>query len=101
MILPDFQQMNRREIEDFLIEKCLVDPDFRSRLISNPRATLSDLGLPIGKNVKINVFVEEPGSFSIVLPHVLEDSRELDPEELETISAGGNATYQEFFRGYV
>lgn len=101
MILPDFQQMNRREIEDFLIEKSLVDPEFRNKLISNPRETLSGLGLPIGKDVKINVFIEEPGSFSIVLPRVLQDSGELAPEELETISAGGNTTYQEFFGGYV
>ena len=101
MSQPDFQQMNRREIEDFLIEKSLIDPGFRARLIANPRGTLSALGLPIGAGVKIHVFVEEPGDFSIVLPRVLRDSEELAIEDLESISGGVTPPYEEFFRGYV
>jgi hypothetical protein len=56
---PDFRQMTRREIEDHLIERSLVDPEFRARLIQNPSETLSALGLPVGADVKIQVLVEE------------------------------------------
>jgi hypothetical protein len=101
MSLPDFQHMNRREIEDFLIEKSLIDADFRARLIADPRAALGALGLPIGPEVKIHVFVEEPGDFSIVLPRVLRDSEELAPEELETIAGGSQPDFKGFFGGYM
>lgn len=96
---PVFQQMTRREIEDYLIEMSLADPGFRQRLIEKPRETLAALGLPVG-DVKINVFVEEPGSFSIVLPRVLRDAEEVSPEELE-LMAGGNSSPNDLFRGYL
>lgn len=100
MSFPDFHQMTRREIEDYLIEKSLVEPGFRTRLIENPRETLSEIGLPIGPKVKINVMVEEPGSFCIVLPRVLDDSRELAVEELESVSGGNGSPVDKFF-GYL
>lgn len=100
MNLPDFHQMSRREIEDFLIEKSLVDPAFRSHLISDPAGALRSLGLPVGEKVKINVLVEEPSTFSIVIPRVLADSDELNPEDLEAVS-GGASPFYEFFHGYV
>ena len=99
MSLPDFQQMTRREIEDYLIEKSLVDPDFRERLIEQPRATLVELGLPVGE-VDIQVVVEKPGSFAIVLPHVLQEPEELSVNELEKVSGGGVERYG-LFRGYM
>lgn len=98
---PDFQQMTRREIEDFLIEKSLIDPDFRERLIAAPRETLSGLGLPVGPDVKINVLVEKPGEFSVVLPRVLGDSQELTPDQLERVAGGVHTPLADLFRGYL
>ncbi len=97
---PDFQQMTRREIEDYVIEKSLVDADFRRRLVASPGDTLAALGLPIG-HVDIKVLVEEPGSFCIVLPRVLRDSQELAPEELDQVSGGSVFPPDDLFRGYV
>jgi hypothetical protein len=97
---PDFQQMTRREIEDYLIERSLVDPEFRVCLLENSRETLSGLGLPVG-DVKIQVFVEEPGSFCIVLPRVLRESHELPAEALSDIAGGGSFPLADLFNGYI
>lgn len=101
MSQPDFRQMNRREIEDFLIEKSLVDPDFRARLISDPRETLRALGVPVSDEVTVNVHVEEPGAFNIVLPRVLRDTDELGSDELDQVSGGIHHPIDQFFRGYM
>lgn len=98
---PDFRQMTRRDIEDYLIERSLVDSEFRARLIESPRETISGLGLPVGPDVKIQVLVEEPGSFCIVLPRVLQESPELPAEALGDISGGGNFPLADLFKGYL
>lgn len=98
---PNFRQMTRREIEDYLIERSLVDPEFRVHLIEDPRSALLALGLPVGPRVKIQVLVEEPGSFSIVLPRLLPESDELPPEALGDIAGGVTFPLDDLFRGYV
>jgi hypothetical protein len=98
---PDFRQMTRREIEDYLIERSQVDPEFRARLVENPRETLSGLGLPVGADVKIQVLVEAPGSFCIVLPRVLRESHELPAEALSDIAGGGSFPLADLFKGYL
>lgn len=96
---PDFSQMTRREIEDYLIERAMVEPGFRSRLLEEPEALLRELGLPVAEDVKIRVFVEEPKSFCIVLPRVLRELEELDDADLDGIS-GGRSEPDLFFQGY-
>jgi hypothetical protein len=98
---PNFQQMTRREIEDYMIDRSLVDPEFRARLIENPRETASGLGLPVGADVKIQVLVEEPGSFCIVLPRVLRESHELPAEALSDIAGGGSFPLADLFKAYI
>jgi hypothetical protein len=98
---PEFREMTRREVEDYLIERSLIDPEFRERLIKNPRETLSGLGLSVSAEVKIQVLVEEPGSFSIVLPRVLRESHELPAEALGDISGGGSFPLADLFKGYL
>ncbi len=61
-----------------------MDASFRERLIREPRAALTEFGLPLGEDVVVNVHVEEPGSFSIVLPRVLWEGGELSPRGIES-----------------
>ena len=98
---PDFRQMTRREVEDYLIERSLVDPEFRARLIEDPRKTLSALGLPVGADVEIQVLVEKPGSFCVVLPRVLRETHELPAEALGDISGGSSFPLADLFKGYI
>lgn len=100
--LPDFAAMTRREIEDYLIERSMVQPQFRKRLLSQPDQTLRELGLPVGKDVRIHVIEEEPQSFCLVLPRPLSDTAEADDADLVRAvgGAGTNPEMLRFFRGY-
>lgn len=96
---PDFSQMTRREIEDYLVERAMVEPDFRRRLIGDAAAVLREIGIPIGPDVKIRVLEEEEKSFFIVIPRVLRELQELDESDLGEVS-GGTSGSDLFFKGY-
>lgn len=92
--------MTRREIEDYLIERAMIEPEFRKALIAEPGQLLRGLGLPVGEDVEIRVFEEKPKSFFLVLPRALRE--EIDEAELEQM-AGGHPTQTDmsrFFKGY-
>ncbi len=97
--VPDFSEMTRREVEDYLVERAMVEPEFRRRLLSEPAELLRELGLPIGETVRIRVLEEEKKSFFIVLPRVLRDLEELDESDLGSVSGGGSGA-ERFFQGY-
>ena len=100
--LPDFTEMTRREIEDYLVERAMIEPEFRKALLEKPEHLLRELGLPIGDGVTIRVFEEEPKAFYLVLPRVLRNLEDLDESELGQISGGrtGQAEMFRFFKGY-
>jgi len=104
--LPDFAGMTRRDIEDYLIERAMVESRFREELLRNADGLLRQLGVPVGNGVKIRVIEEEPKSFYLVLPRVLHDPEEnsgtLASSEVDFDSAAsGHGTGMfRFFRGY-
>jgi hypothetical protein len=94
--------MTRREIEDYLIERAIVEPDFRRELLSDPDRLLRDLGLPVGDDVKIRILEEEPKSFYLVLPRMIQEQEELNDYDLDGVAGGRNSqsgTFR-FFKGY-
>lgn len=100
--LPNFTDMTRREIEDYLIERAIVEPEFRRDLLSDPDRLLRDLGLPVGDDVTIRVLEEEPKSFYLVLPRMIQEQGEMDDTDLGQV-AGGRASRSgtvRFFKGY-
>jgi len=100
--LPNFTDMTRREIEDYLIERAIVEPEFRRDLLSDPDRLLRDLGLPVGDDVTIRVLEEEPKSFYLVLPRMIREQEELDDTDLDQVAGGRTSrsgTFR-FFKGY-
>lgn len=100
--LPDFSEMTRREIEDYLVERAMVEPGFRKELLERPDYLLREMGLPVGDDVKIRVLEEEPKSFYLVLPRVLREIEDLDEGELEQMAGGLSVQggMFRFFKGY-
>ncbi len=77
----------RFDIESQLRQRAQREPEFRARLIEDPRATLQDeLGIELDQ-VTVRVVEEQPGEVVVVLPPVASES-ELTDAELAGVAAG-------------
>jgi hypothetical protein len=80
----------RRDDEQRIIERALSDPDFRARLLENPReAILEALEIWISPATSIRVVEEQPGELVLVLPaRPMEPGDVLSEMDLEQVSGG-------------
>jgi len=83
----------RKKLEQQLIEKAMKDPDFRKRLLENPKAVIQEVtGIEFSPSVNLRILEEDTNTVYLVLPCIpapLYDM-ELAETELEMI-AGGRA----------
>ncbi len=88
--------MNRWELEHKIIMKALKDPEFKKKLLSQPKEALKDflqsegnedLNIPDKMNVK--VYEEKQDEWMISLPHLTKDAQQLSTAELEKLFAAG------------
>ena len=71
-----------------LLSRAATDPDFRTRLLTEPNQTLGEfIDQEIPANVKI-AFVENEADATIVLPDPVDRSAELSEDELEAVAGG-------------
>lgn len=62
---------SRKDLEQEIIQKTVDDPKFKYDLIKNPKETLEKLvGLPIPKDVSLEIIQERPGDYKLVLPYI-------------------------------
>ena len=82
----------RKNLEEKLIEKALKDNDFKQRLISDPREVLKEeFNISIPSSINLNVIEEKENEITLVIPNDgFSKSEELNPEELDLISGGGD-----------
>ena len=84
--------INRRELEQKLIEKALGDEAFKKLLLDNPAAAIeSETGIKIPELFKVKTLIEDNRSFYIVIPYVQNENEEVEltEKELEAMSGGG------------
>ena len=75
------------EMRTRIIEKAVNDPDYREKLLDDPRAAVAgELGVSIPDGLTIHVHEEDAGDAHLVLP----PSSKLSPEELQTAAAGSD-----------
>lgn len=83
----EFAQAPLQSAEDVrrhITEKALADADFRSELVANPKAAISqEIGVEVPE--EINVMVHESDSQTI---HLALPATEISEEQLEAIAAG-------------
>jgi len=91
--------MKRHDFQNHIAKKAWTDPDFKQRLLANPRAVISDElsqikeGVSIPENVKVTVLEEKPDQIYMVLPVNPGDvtGKPLTEEDLEKIAGGESA----------
>jgi len=81
----------RQQFEQQLIEKAMKDPDFRKRLIENPKAVIKEeTGIDLPASINLKILEEDPQTVYLVLPHLnaRDDEAEITNNELEKIVGG-------------
>jgi hypothetical protein len=79
------KSFDRAEILGTVRDRADSDPAFRSQLLSNPVAVMSDLlGMPLPTGVRISVHEESPTDIHLVIPAV----SNLDDVDLELVAGG-------------
>ena len=78
-------QMTQAEMQNKLIAKAQTEPEFRSQLVADPKATIEGLiGSELPEAISLQVHEDSATSFHLVLP----PSGKLTEEELATVFAG-------------
>lgn len=71
-----------------IFRRSTTDKAFRIKLVTDPRAALSDFAghqVPTSLNVR---FIENQGTMTLVLPAAIDAAAELSDAELETVAGG-------------
>ena len=78
-------QLTQVEMQRKLIAMAQADPEFRSRLVADPRAAIEEVsGLKLPDAISLQVHEDSATAFHLVLP----PSGKLTEEELATVFAG-------------
>lgn len=72
------------KMQEQIIAKAVADPDFRTRLVADPKAAiLKEFGIAIPDKVNVEVHEDDSNSAHLVLP-----AAPLTEEELALVAAG-------------
>jgi hypothetical protein len=77
----------RAELDALVRERLAADPEFRARLLADPRGTLSELaGAEVPEFIEVTVHEESLSAVHIVIPAATGD--EIAEEDLELVAGG-------------
>lgn len=84
--------MQNNEQISKIISKALKDPEFKKRLLQNPKKTIeAELKITIPGHIQLEVLEETEKKKYLILPK-LSDKSEIREKELEAISGGSDVT---------
>jgi hypothetical protein len=79
-----------KEIMEQAQKRSTTDPQFRSRLLSNPNSAVQELaGKPIPPNFKVRALERQGYDVTLLLPDPVSKAGELSDAELEQVAGGG------------
>jgi|SRR5215469_13852959 len=83
------QAATRRDLATALIEKCWKDPDFKKRVISDPKGMLEGhTGQKLPAQIKIFIHEEDANTLHFSIPPAPSNLTELSDDELERVAGG-------------
>ncbi|MGL6338907.1 MAG: NHLP leader peptide family RiPP precursor [Waterburya sp.] len=95
------QNQTRLEFEQEIRVRALKDPDFRQRLLDNPKGVVEEISgslQPGDIKIKVSVYEEEPNTIYLIIPPVQTTNSELSEAELEAVAGGG--FWEDFGEGF-
>jgi hypothetical protein len=94
--MAEQKKQTRQEFERNIILKAWKDPEFKKRLLKDPKKVFQeelsalDKGIKLPDNLNIKVVEEDPKTLYLVLPQNPQEAagRELSDKELESVAGG-------------
>ena len=80
---------NDKDFRAKVIARAWKDPQFKQKLLKNPKTALKEMGFEIPANIEVRVLEDKQNSFTFVLPPASAQTGELSNDEIERIAGGG------------
>jgi nitrile hydratase alpha subunit len=88
-VILENEQGTRRQLEAALVTKCWKDPDFRQKVVSDPKGMLEQhIGQKLPPQMKIFIHEEDTDTVHFSIPPAPADLTELSDAELESVAGG-------------
>lgn len=82
-------QATRRDLETALIEKCWKDPEFKRKVLSNPKGMFEEhTGQKLPSRLKIFIHEEDANTLHFSIPAPPVNFGELSDDDLEKVAGG-------------
>jgi hypothetical protein len=78
---------NNKDLEAKIIAKAWKDPAFKKKLLTNPKATLNEMGYTVSEKTTVEVREDSPTRLTFVIPPSPVDLQKLSENELEKVAA--------------
>lgn len=72
-----------------VIAKAWKDPNFKQKLLKDPKVALKEMGYVAPENVKVKCIEESKTTLTFVLPAAPADVNQLSEKELSKVAGGG------------
>jgi hypothetical protein len=80
---------NQSAIEAKVLAKAWKDPIFKKKLLSNPKATLIEMGYEFASNINVRIHEDNASTYTFVLHAPPPNAQKLSESELEKVAAAG------------
>ena len=87
---------NPSEVYRRVVTKAWTDPDFKARLLADPKATLAEAGAPVPDGIRIKIIEDTSDVINLVLP-TSPAGEALSEQDLEKVAGG---TFSAIFSCY-
>ncbi len=79
---------NFEEARAAIIAHAWKNPEFKAKLLKNPRAAFKEMGVDLPQEIDLRIVEEKGNTFTFVLPRAVVNAREFTEEELRKLAGG-------------
>ncbi len=79
---------NFEEARAAIIAHAWKNPEFKAKLLKNPRAAFKEMGVELPQEIDLRVMEEKENTFTFVLPKAVSNVRQMSDRELRNLAGG-------------
>jgi len=79
---------NFEEARAAIIARAWKNPEFKAKLLKNPRAAFDEMGVELPEDIQLRVIEDKTNTFTFILPKAAANVRELSDRELQKLAGG-------------